>query len=203
MRREDLDHIVRAAGDVINEDEVIVAGSQAALAQFPEGLPRLATLSVEADLVALDDPNDLKATQINGAIGEDTLFHETYGYYAEGIGRALLVLPPGWEGRAHRVTSSGQRDVTGIYPEIHDLAVAKLAAGRDKDFAWARALFQSGHLEPATLLERAGSTPLEPHQQRFILAAVREVPPPGRRSRRNVRRLTNLLEQTGLPDHER
>ena len=202
MRREELDHIVRAAGDVINEDEVIVAGSQAALAQFPEGLPKLATLSVEADVVALDDPDDAKATQINGAIGEDTLFHETYGYYAEGIGRALLVLPPDWEKRAHRVISRGQRDVTGIYPEIHDLAVAKLAAGRDKDFAWARALFQSGHLKPTTLLERAKATPLEPHQQRFILAAVRGAPPPGRFTRRNIRRLTKLLEQPGSPDQE-
>ena len=72
----------------------VVAGSQAALAQFPEGLPKFATLFAEADLVALDDPDDAKAMQINAAIGEDTLFHEIYGYYAEGIGRALLVLPP-------------------------------------------------------------------------------------------------------------
>jgi len=196
VRPEDLDHVVRAAGDVVNEDEMLVAGSQAALAQFPEGLPKLATLSVEVDLAALDDPDDAKAMQINGAIGEGTPFHETYGYYAEGIGRALLVLPPGWEQRAHRVVSRGQRDVTGIYPEIHDLAVAKLAAGRDKDFAWAQALFQSGHLKPATLLERAKTTPLEPHQKRFIVAAVSRAAPSGRRSRRNIRRLTELLEQS-------
>ncbi len=202
MRPEDLDHVVRAAGDVVNEDEVLVAGSQAALAQFPEGLPKLATLSVEADLVVLDDPDDAKATQINGAIGEGTLFHETFGYYAEGIGRALLVLPPGWEQRAHRVVSRGQRDVTGIYPEIHDLAVAKLAAGRDKDFAWAQALFQSGHLNPTTLLERAKATPLDPHQKRFVIAAVSRAAPPGRRSRRNVRRLTELLEQPENTEQE-
>ena len=202
MRPEDLDHIVRAAGDVINEDEIVVAGSQAALAQFPEGLPKLATLSVEADLAALDDPDDTKAMQINGAIGEDTIFHETYGYYAEGIGRTLLVLPPGWEQRAHRVVARRQRDVTGIYPEIHDLAVAKLAAGRDKDFAWAQALFQSGHLKPEILLARASATPLEPHQQRFITAAVSRVVPPGRRSRRNIRRLTELLEQPENPKQE-
>lgn len=202
MRPEDLDHIVRAAGNVINEDEILVAGSQAALAQFPEGLPKLATLSVEADLAALDDPDDAKAMQINGAIGEDTIFHEKNGYYAEGIGRALLVLPTGWEERALRVMSRGQRDVTGIYPEIHDLAIAKLAAGRDKDFAWAQALFQSGHLKPATLLERANATALKPHQKRFIVAAVSRAAPPGRWSRRNIRRLTELLEQPESTDQD-
>ena len=152
----------------------MVVGSQAALAQFPEGLPRSATLSREADVLAFDDPDDSKAMRINGAIGEDTLFDETFGYYAEGIGRDLLVLPSDWEARAVMLTAVGVTNVTAVIPEIHDLAVAKLAAGRDKDFAWARTLIQSGHLRPEVLLERAANTRLEPHQRQFIVAA--EVP---------------------------
>ncbi|MHB1702359.1 MAG: DUF6036 family nucleotidyltransferase [Acidobacteriaceae bacterium] len=195
MKREQLEHLVRAAGDVLGEDAVIVAGSQAALAQFPEGLPRLATLSREADLLALDDPDDTKALRINGAIGEDTQFDATYGYYAEGVGRELLVLPRDWEERAVHIVAHGQKDVTGIVPEIHDLAVAKIAAGRDKDFQWARALIQSGHLRPEILLERAAQAPLQPHQRRFIMAVAEGAQSPGRRSRRNLRRLRALLEQ--------
>lgn len=40
--------------------------------------------------------------------------------------------------------------------EPHDLAVAKLAAGRPKDIEFVHALLVTGQLEPATVKERAG-----------------------------------------------
>jgi hypothetical protein len=195
MNREHLDHLIRAAGDLLNEHEVIVAGSQAALGQFPEGLPKSALLSTEVDLAAIHDPTEEKAWLINGVIGEETAFAFTFGYYAEGIGRELLVLPADWEERAVRIIAHGQqRDVTGICPEIHDLAVAKLAAGRKKDSQWASALIQSGQLRVELLLERATRASLRPDQERFIIDVVRGAGGTGRRRRKNVQRLTESLE---------
>lgn len=40
MRRDELEHIVRAAADVTGQKEFIVIGSQAILGQYPETLPR-------------------------------------------------------------------------------------------------------------------------------------------------------------------
>jgi hypothetical protein len=35
MKRIDLEHIIRAAGSIADDDEIVVVGSQAILAQFP------------------------------------------------------------------------------------------------------------------------------------------------------------------------
>ena len=84
MKREDLEHIIRAAGDVLGESEVIIVGSQAILGAPYEGLPKDVTLSVEVDVMATYDPDGSKALRLNGAIGEMTRFDDMYGYYAEG-----------------------------------------------------------------------------------------------------------------------
>ena len=152
MNRRELEHIVRAACDLLGEDVVIVGGSQAALAQFPDDLPKSAILSREADVAALVDPVDEKATIINGNIGEDTLFHTTHGFFAEGVSRELFTFPPGWQERAIAIDGRAARSTTGLCPEIHDLAVAKLAAGRQKDVDWIKSLLRSGHLRAELLL---------------------------------------------------
>ncbi len=46
------------------------------------------------------------------------------------------------------------RDITVISPELHDLAVSKCVAGRDKDAAWVRSLLRHRLIEPARLIER-------------------------------------------------
>ncbi len=96
MKRTDLEHLLRAAGRVIGADRIIVVGSQAILATVPEFmLPPEATMSVEADLIPLDGTEAL-ADQIDGAIGEASMFHETFGVYAQGVGYETVTAPEGW-----------------------------------------------------------------------------------------------------------
>ena len=42
------------------------------------------TMSAEADIYPLQSPE--LAEKIDGAIGEGSRFHETHGYYAQGVG---------------------------------------------------------------------------------------------------------------------
>jgi hypothetical protein len=57
MRRVDLEHIIGAAGDLLNEKTVIIVGSQAILASFAEtNLPSRAVLSPDVDVLPLRDP---------------------------------------------------------------------------------------------------------------------------------------------------
>jgi hypothetical protein len=49
MTRSQLEHILRAAGDIADDDEIIVVGSQAVLGQFPSA-PAELLVSVEADV---------------------------------------------------------------------------------------------------------------------------------------------------------
>mgnify|MGYP003543163778 FL=1 len=79
MKRGDLEHLLRAAGTILGTDRIIVVGSQSILATIPDvSLPPEATMSVEADLIVLEGTEAL-ADEIDGAIGEASMFHETFG----------------------------------------------------------------------------------------------------------------------------
>jgi hypothetical protein len=84
VRRIHLEHRLRAASTISGERDVLVIGSQSVLAVLAEdALPDEATASIEADVAFFDDPDDAKADQVDGAIGELSPFHERHGYYAQ------------------------------------------------------------------------------------------------------------------------
>ena len=141
MNRNQLEHIIRAAAGVANTDELIVVGSQSILGQFPSA-PPLLTLSMEADVYPKEKPED--AIVIDGAIGELSIFHQTFGYYAHGVGEETAVLPRGWKERLIPVRNENTRNATGWCLEGHDLAASKLVAGREKDVEFVQAMFRYG-----------------------------------------------------------
>ena len=82
-------------------------------------------ISIEADLFSLRAPED--AELIDGTIGEASPFHQTFGYYAHGIGAETAVLPDGWKDRLIPLRTENTGGATGLCLEVHDLAVSKLA----------------------------------------------------------------------------
>lgn len=64
-------------------------------------------------------------------------------------------MPPQWEPRAivHQGTAQ-TAGATAIAPEIHDLAVSKLYARREKDLAWISSAIDAGYLQEQTLQAR-------------------------------------------------
>lgn len=182
MNRSQLEHIIRAAGDVLGENEVILVGSQSILGSVPDALPRDVTLSMEADVMAMSDPDGEKVLLINGTIGELTHFDGTHGYYAEGVEEALCRFPMGWRERLVGICTPATNGVTGWCVEPHDVAVAKLLAGRDKGIQYVRALLRSGHLQPGTVLERAELTPMTDDELTRIVGVVGSIARPGRKN---------------------
>ena len=158
MKREDLEHIIRTAGDVLGESEVIIVGSQAILGASYDDLPKDVMLSVEVDVMATHDPDGSKALRLNGAIGELTRFDDMYGYYAEGVEDGLCRFPEGWRKRLIPVESPATNGVTGLCVEPHDLCASKLLAGRDKDLKYVASFLRSGHVKVDVLIERIQST---------------------------------------------
>ena len=67
-------------------------GSQAILGRYPDAPPEL-LVSIEADVFPLDRPD--ASILIEGAIGERSIFHQTFGYYAHGVEETTAVLPAG------------------------------------------------------------------------------------------------------------
>jgi len=137
MRRSDLEHLIRAAGRISGESELVVIGSQAVLGQFPDA-PVALLASMEVDLYPLARPE--LADKVDGAIGEGSRFHQTYGYYAQGVGPETATLPAGWKRRLVRVENRNTGNAAGLCLEVHDLAISKYVAGRAKDREFTREL---------------------------------------------------------------
>lgn len=151
MTRAQLEHILRAAGAITGRDEWVVIGSQAILGARPDAHRDL-LVSEEVDLYA---PGDAHASDlVDGTIGERSPFHETYGYYAHGVGPETAILPSGWRRRAIEVRSEATGGVTGLCPDPADLAVSKLAAWREKDQEFVAALLRYGLTTPAEIESR-------------------------------------------------
>ena len=155
MRREQLEHVLRAASTVVGERDILVIGSQSILGTIhDEDLPLEATTSIEADLAFFDDPMDEKADQVDGAIGELSKFHETFGYYAQGVSVATATLPSGWHERLISLETPNTEPGRGLCLEPHDCVVSKLVAGRWKDRVFAEALLRERLVDADTLIER-------------------------------------------------
>jgi len=158
MNRLQLEHVIRAASTISEDDEIVVIGSQAILGRYPDA-PEELCLSADADLYPRNRPD--RADLIDGSIGELSPFHEAYGYYAQGVGPRTAVLPSGWEERLVRVeTEVG----AGLCLEPHDLVISKYAAGREKDRDYVRAALRHGLVSTETLLERLDQTALDGEQ---------------------------------------
>jgi hypothetical protein len=170
MTREELEHIIRASADVTNQYEFVIIGSQSMLGQVPNP-EKVFTVSMEADIYPRQAP-DL-ADEIDGAIGEGSQFHETYGYYAQGVGPDTAILPKDWMTRVHRVQNNNTNGRVGYCLDVLDLFLAKAAAGRNKDREFCMALLEYAYLTPAQALELVPTMPLDDGVQRTLRAAIR------------------------------
>lgn len=155
MNRAQLEHIIRAAAANTNTTDIIVIGSQAILGPYPDAPVELLT-SIEADVFPKDRAGD--SILIDGTIGERSLFHETFGYYAHGVDETTAILPGGWRDRLVPIRNENTHGATGWCLEVHDLAVSKLAAGREKDLEFVAGLFRHGLARPETVRARLVQT---------------------------------------------
>lgn len=153
MRRDQLEHVLRAASAIVGADDFVVIGSQAMLASVAAPPPEIVA-SVEVDLYPRDAPD--RAIEIDGAIGDGSMFHDTHGIYAHGVGPETAIAPAGWTDRLVPITNDNTRGATGWCMEPHDLVVSKLAAGRDRDIEYARAAIRAGIVDPRVLRDRIG-----------------------------------------------
>ncbi len=156
MTRQQLEHIIRAAAGTADVRDIVVIGSQSILGSHPDAAADL-TQSMEADVFPKDAPE--RAIIIDGAIGEESLFHQTFGYYAHGVGEETAILPQGWRDRLIKVERPNLSGAVGWCLEVNDLAISKLAAGREKDLDFVRALFRSNMVSVETLKARLMATP--------------------------------------------
>lgn len=171
MRRDQLEHAIRTACQIIDQTAVIVVGSQAILATYDESqLPAAATMSIEVDILPIADDNDETARLadlIEGVAGEFSPFEQLHGFSIDGVDLETAVLPDGWRDRLVRVQNantaapSGSPRFTGWCLDKEDLCVSKLAAFREKDLNFVGALIDAGLVDVTVIAARLSDVPAE------------------------------------------
>jgi hypothetical protein len=184
MRRIQLEHVIRAAGQIAQTDTLFIFGSQSILGQYPEvgeshqiNAPdhpaHILARSMEVDLCVPNHPE--KTDEIEGSIGEMSIFHETFGYYAQAVDETTCKLPLNWQERLVEISSKNTRYVKGLCLEIHDLLIAKWAAYRPKDIEFCSAAIRLGLARKEVLLERLQQTSLTAERSHVIEQTIRRL----------------------------
>lgn len=169
MTHEQLEHIIRAAATISGDDDIVVIGSQAVLGSVLDP-PAELVVSTEADIFPRHRPE--LADLIDGSIGEGSPFHETFGYYAHGVGPETAILPAGWTDRLVPFASAATRGATGWCLELHDLLISKYVAGREKD-RWFTKAAVAAQLALRDVLEaRLATTSLDPERLAVAASAI-------------------------------
>lgn len=179
MRRDQLEHAIRTACQIIGHPAIIVVGSQSILGTYSEDtLPPVVTVSLEVDVLPVGESNDEVARLadiIEGIAGELSPFEELHGFSIDGVDLSTCTLPEGWRDRLVKVQNintaapSGEPVFTGWCLDKEDLCVAKLCAFREKDRDFVGALIRSNLVDPAVIRERLHAVP-EEHEVPVIRA---------------------------------
>lgn len=185
---EDLERTVRALAIEFETETVFIIGSQAILASWPDAPP---AMKISPEIDAFPANAKLWETRekakhpeyppeasehINALFGEGSLFHETHGFYIDGVDENTAMLPSDWQQRAVRLRIPVRdRTVTAIAPAPEDLIVSKLARLDRKDKTFVESFHAVRPLDPDVIEGRIRSSRMEPNIAERAIAYVREL----------------------------
>lgn len=158
MTEEQLEHLIRSSGAILGDKEVLVIGSQSLLPWLkkyagnpPRQWPTVLTMSTEADIIPIDN-NEGKSDLIDGVLGEESYFHESFGVYAQGVSMETAKAPEGWQSRCYPLVNENTNGVMGYCMHPADLFIAKAVANRPKDGPFLDAMIEYELVEKDVVL---------------------------------------------------
>jgi hypothetical protein len=164
MRRDQLEHAIRTACQIIGRPEVIVVGSQSILGTYREDeLPADATMSVEVDILPVAaDNEEPRGSRTSSRVlrGSSLRSRSCTGSALTGSTWRRPRCRPGggiaWSKvqNANTAGPSVEPHFTGWCLDKEDLCVAKLCALREKDRNFVIALLHGGLVDPAIITAR-------------------------------------------------
>jgi hypothetical protein len=172
---EDLERAVRAVAREFKTNKVFIIGSQSILLAWPNA-PTLMRSSPEIDMYPENaktweaqqedkHPNETSeaSEHINALFGSGSQFHQTFGFYIDGVVEHTAKLPHGWQTRAVvRHIDVDERTVVAVAPSPEDVIISKLARLEDKDKEFIEAYHLERPLNPKVIEERIGLSDFHP-----------------------------------------
>lgn len=165
VRSAELFDILVRAAKVSGRTEFVVIGSQAIHGTLADPDIDAVLRSPDVDLYPTSGYTPVVYEELMRELGQDSDFHVESGNYIEAVPVALARFPNGWESRAtsktvgHVTVGNDNRPVVVMFPDIHDLAVAKLAILRAKDVEFVEDLIRLGAVDHDILKERFRGAP--------------------------------------------
>jgi hypothetical protein len=159
MRRENIDHILRAAAGVTGQNKFVLVGSAAVILRLKH-VPLEMMYTPEIDIYAPDAEDvEVVSELIDGSIGQGSRFHSNFGYYGDGVSPATAKMPADWMSRAIGYRPPGETALVAIVPDIDDIGLAKLVAWREKDQTWLRTAANANVISLQRMVERLKTMP--------------------------------------------
>jgi hypothetical protein len=152
VRKSDLFELISAIKNLSPDEIPIIVGSQSVhiITNFP---PEIVRQSIECDFLIVGGKSGTRV-EINKKLGVFSQFQIEHGFYADALGLATVILPIGWQERLQNLEDENGKVIANV-AEIHDIAVSKLIAGREKDFVFLKELFLLEYISIETFIERA------------------------------------------------
>jgi hypothetical protein len=173
-------HLLGTVREIDPDRRIVIFGSASILASFPEETDEKQWLALTNDADFILSPwEDAVAVEVNRVIGKGRAFHSENGYYADIVKPAAFdQFPPEFESRLVKL-----EEFPNVFAlEPHDMAIAKIFAGRPKDILLLSILLARGKLSEAILRTRLWFMPMDDkllvktHQVlRDVVAAAREL----------------------------
>lgn len=164
-----LRHVILELGERFDLKQVYVVGSSAVFASLPSTTDVALTATRDVDL-ALPLGEALPPNQIEFVLGEGSDFDVQHGYYAQAVDLSTpKYAPAGWQARAVELRVGR---TTARCMAIHDLALAKYGAGREKDLEFTRALSKLGAVSRDTLERLLESVDTTTEHRALIAARI-------------------------------
>lgn len=132
----------------------VVIGSLSILALEDSGdLPDDMTMSSDIDAYTRDDPD--RIFDLEEALGADSTFYASEGYYLDPVSPHLPTLPDGWQARMNCVERD---DLCLWFLDPNDAAISKYARSQPRDVRWIRSGVMNGYISLPTVLSRLSAT---------------------------------------------
>lgn len=168
-----LDHVFslfERARDLTGHRDYVVIGSLSVLGLDDDALiPGDMAMSIDVDCYTKEDPG--RILDVQAALGEDSEFHRTQGYFLDPVSPSLPSLPEGWEGRMNRVERNG---VQVWFLDPNDAAISKYARGEPRDQRWIRSGIANGLVSLPIVTSRVRKTSfLDADEERRAKARVK------------------------------
>lgn len=168
MRKAEVEKLLLKCAEVSWKTEFVIIGSQAIHGTLADPSIDAVVRSPDLDFYpkAGYSSRNSDYEAMMREVGQDSTYHEETGTFIEAVSTTLARFPSGWEDRTTRevigsieVAGGEKREVAVIYPEIHDLTVAKLAIGREKDLEFLQGVIELKLVDKDLLKERYRQAP--------------------------------------------